>query len=38
MAATPGGVVIRDSKDHDGCKVFVHRGDFRRFVEVIRDL
>lgn len=36
MAEFPGAVVIRDSKDPDGPKIFVSRDDFQYLVEVLK--
>ncbi|MFC5747070.1 DUF397 domain-containing protein [Actinomadura rugatobispora] len=36
VASSPGGVMIRDSKDPDGPWLVVVRGDFRRFAECIK--
>ncbi|MGK5554930.1 DUF397 domain-containing protein [Actinomadura kijaniata] len=37
VAAVPGVVAIRDSKDPEGPKVFVESGGFRRLADAIKN-
>ena len=36
MASTPGAVAIRDSKDPEGPKLIMSRGDFRHLAETLK--
>jgi hypothetical protein len=38
LAAVPGAVAVRDSKDPHGGKLVVSRDAFRHFAEAIKDL
>ncbi|MFB4319480.1 DUF397 domain-containing protein [Actinomadura sp. 21ATH] len=36
IAPLPGAVAVRDSKDPEGPRLHLNRGDFRRFAAVIK--
>ncbi|MBW8484564.1 DUF397 domain-containing protein [Actinomadura parmotrematis] len=38
LAAVPGSVAVRDSKNPHGGELLLDHADFRRFVGVIKDL
>ncbi|WP_192759942.1 DUF397 domain-containing protein [Actinomadura algeriensis] len=38
LASAPGLVAVRDSKDPDGPKLLIARGEFQRFAEVLKRL
>ncbi|OLT30291.1 DUF397 domain-containing protein [Actinomadura sp. CNU-125] len=38
LASVSGLVAVRDSKDPDGGKLLIARGEFRRLAEVLKEL